>query len=38
MDMRKLYSQMFERELSAHTIAYTNTVLESALRGARLEN
>jgi hypothetical protein len=32
MDVQKLYAQMFEGGLSARTIEYTNTVLESAYR------
>ncbi len=32
--MQELYSQMFERGLSARTIGYTNAVLESAFRQA----
>jgi integrase len=34
IDMQELYSQMFERGLSARTIEYTNAVLESAFRQA----
>ncbi|HYL15798.1 MAG TPA: tyrosine-type recombinase/integrase [Terriglobales bacterium] len=33
-DIQSIYSQMFERGLSARTIEYTNAVLQSALRQA----